>query len=196
MQTRTITVISGWTYRQEPLQLYQGEHTDKNHYSYITVNVQTSNLMFCTQSTSTVIQGVQVMQCKRTVIKPLHPMWAWSAWLTKAYRIKNNETLMIHEGIHDNTLLTIFLIVSNTHIHAHILSLSLTHTRPRTHRHTQTTTTTIHTHTVIGRFSEAGLHEWMPFVMFHARSCERSQLSLPGWFLSMYWFMLCTTMEI
>ena len=27
----------------------------------------------------------------------------------------------------------------------------------------------------IGRFSEAGLHEWMPFVIFHARSCERLQ---------------------
>ena len=27
----------------------------------------------------------------------------------------------------------------------------------------------------IGRFSEAGLHEWMPFVVFRARSRERSQ---------------------
>ena len=27
----------------------------------------------------------------------------------------------------------------------------------------------------IGRFSEAGLHEWMPFVIFRARSRERSQ---------------------
>ena len=27
----------------------------------------------------------------------------------------------------------------------------------------------------IGWFSEAGLHEWMPFVIFHAKSCNRSQ---------------------
>ena len=27
----------------------------------------------------------------------------------------------------------------------------------------------------IGWFSEAGLHEWMPFVIFHAKSCDRSQ---------------------
>ena len=27
----------------------------------------------------------------------------------------------------------------------------------------------------VGRFSEAGLHEWMPFVIFRARSCKRSQ---------------------
>ena len=27
----------------------------------------------------------------------------------------------------------------------------------------------------IGRFSEAGLHEWMPFVIFCTRSCERLQ---------------------
>ena len=27
----------------------------------------------------------------------------------------------------------------------------------------------------IGQFSEAGLHEWMPFVIFYARSCERLQ---------------------
>ena len=27
----------------------------------------------------------------------------------------------------------------------------------------------------IGQFSEAGLHEWMPFVIFCARSCERLQ---------------------
>ena len=27
----------------------------------------------------------------------------------------------------------------------------------------------------IGRFSEAGLHEWMTFVIFSERSCERSQ---------------------
>ena len=29
--------------------------------------------------------------------------------------------------------------------------------------------------TSIGRFSEAGLHEWMPFVIFHVRSHKRSQ---------------------
>ena len=29
--------------------------------------------------------------------------------------------------------------------------------------------------TSIGRFSEAGLHKWMPFIIFHARSRERSQ---------------------
>ena len=27
----------------------------------------------------------------------------------------------------------------------------------------------------IGRFSEAGLHKWMPFVTFRARSRDRSQ---------------------
>ena len=48
----------------------------------------------------------------------------------------------------------------------------------------------------IGRFSEAGLHEWMPFIIFRARSCERSQLSLSGWFLSRRCFTLCLTMEV
>ena len=38
----------------------------------------------------------------------------------------------------------------------------------------------IHTRTIgeltrIGRFDEAGLHEWIPFVIFRARSRERSQ---------------------
>ena len=28
------------------------------------------------------------------------------------------------------------------------------------------------THTAIGQFSEAGLHEWMPFVIFCAKSCS------------------------
>ena len=41
-----------------------------------------------------------------------------------------------------------------------------------------------------------GLHEWMPFVIFFARSHERSQLPLPGRFLSMCWFMLCITVEV
>ena len=48
----------------------------------------------------------------------------------------------------------------------------------------------------IGRFSEAGLHKWMPFVIFHARSHKRLQLSLPGQFLSRRWFMLCITIEV
>ena len=49
---------------------------------------------------------------------------------------------------------------------------------------------------LIGRFSKAGLHEWIPFIIFHARSQERSQLPLPGWFLSRHWFMVCITMEL
>ena len=36
----------------------------------------------------------------------------------------------------------------------------------------------------IGHFSQAGLHEWMPFVIFRARSREKLQLPLPGRFLS------------
>ena len=32
----------------------------------------------------------------------------------------------------------------------------------------------------IGRFSEAGLHEWMPYIIIRARSRKRSQLPLPG----------------
>ena len=49
----------------------------------------------------------------------------------------------------------------------------------------------------IGRFSEAGLHVWMPFVIFRTRSRERSQLPLsPGRFLSRRWFTLCITVEV
>ena len=48
----------------------------------------------------------------------------------------------------------------------------------------------------IGQFSQAGLHEWMPFIIFHARSRKRLQLPLPGWFLSRHWFTLCVTMEV
>ena len=48
----------------------------------------------------------------------------------------------------------------------------------------------------IGRFSEAGLHEWMPFAIFCTRSRKRLQLSLPGWFPSRCCFMLCITMEV
>ena len=47
-----------------------------------------------------------------------------------------------------------------------------------------------------GQFREAGLHEWMPFVISRARSHERSQLPLPGWFLSRPWFMLCVTWNL
>ena len=36
----------------------------------------------------------------------------------------------------------------------------------------------------IGRFSEVGLHKWMPFTFFHARSREWSKLLFPGQFLS------------
>ena len=51
--------------------------------------------------------------------------------------------------------------------------------------------------TIIGWFSEAGLHKWMPFVIFHARSRERSRAtSLPGRFLSRCCFTLCITMEV
>ena len=48
----------------------------------------------------------------------------------------------------------------------------------------------------IGWFSEAGLHEQMPFVIFRTRSHERSRLSLLGRFLSMRWFTLCITMDV
>ena len=47
----------------------------------------------------------------------------------------------------------------------------------------------------IGQFSEADFHEWMPFVMFRSRSRERSQLPLPGRFLSRRWFAPCITIE-
>ena len=48
--------------------------------------------------------------------------------------------------------------------------------------------------TGIEQFSEAGFHQWMPFVIFHAKSHKSSQLPLLGWFLSRRWFMLCLTM--
>ena len=47
----------------------------------------------------------------------------------------------------------------------------------------------------IGQFSETGLHEWMPFIIFHTISHERLQLPLLGWFLSRRWFMLCIIVE-
>ena len=40
------------------------------------------------------------------------------------------------------------------------------------------------------------LHEWIPFVIFRARSRERWQLSLPGRFLSRCCITLCRTMEV
>ena len=43
----------------------------------------------------------------------------------------------------------------------------------------------------IGQFTETGLHEWMPFIIFCARSRESSQLPLPGPFLSGHCFTLC-----
>ena len=46
--------------------------------------------------------------------------------------------------------------------------------------------------TCIGRFSEAGLLEWMRFVIFRARS----RSALPGRFLSRRCFMLCTIVEV
>ena len=49
---------------------------------------------------------------------------------------------------------------------------------------------------VIGRFSEAGLHEWMPFVIFRAKESREVAASLPGRFLSRRCFMLCITMEV
>ena len=54
----------------------------------------------------------------------------------------------------------------------------------------------IHTYLCIGRFSKAGLHKWMPFVIFRARSRERSWLSVPGWFFCRRWFTLCITIEV
>ena len=50
--------------------------------------------------------------------------------------------------------------------------------------------------TCIRQFSEAGLREWIPFVIFRARSRERSQLPFPGLFLSRRCFTLCIIMEI
>ena len=46
----------------------------------------------------------------------------------------------------------------------------------------------------IGQFSEAGLHEWMPVVIFHTR-CHEAAASLPGWFLSRHCFKLCIILE-
>ena len=46
-----------------------------------------------------------------------------------------------------------------------------------------------------GWFSKAGLLEWMHFVIFHARSRERSQ-RIPGQFLSRHCFTLCITVEV
>ena len=51
-------------------------------------------------------------------------------------------------------------------------------------------------HCFIGQLSKAGLHKWMLFRIFHTRSCERSQLPLPGRFLSRCCFTLCITMEV
>ena len=50
--------------------------------------------------------------------------------------------------------------------------------------------------TCIGRFSEAGLHEWMPFVIFRARNRGEVAASLPGRFLSRRCFTLYITMEV
>ena len=44
----------------------------------------------------------------------------------------------------------------------------------------------------IGWFSEAGLLEWMCFVIFRARGCS----TLPGRFLSRHCFTLCITVEV
>ena len=44
----------------------------------------------------------------------------------------------------------------------------------------------------IGRFNEAGLLEWMRFVIFRARS----RSTLPGRFLSRRCFTLCVTVEV
>ena len=45
------------------------------------------------------------------------------------------------------------------------------------------------------QLSEAGLHEWMPFVSFHSWSHERSNLPLLDQFLSRCWLALCVTMQ-
>ena len=47
----------------------------------------------------------------------------------------------------------------------------------------------------IEQLSEAGLHEWMPFVSFHSWSHERSNLPLLDQFLSRCWLALCVTMQ-
>ena len=48
----------------------------------------------------------------------------------------------------------------------------------------------------VGRVSTAGLHKWMPFVIFRARGHERLQLPLQSRFLRRRWFMLCITVEV
>ena len=47
----------------------------------------------------------------------------------------------------------------------------------------------------IGQFSEAGLLEWMCFVIFHARSRERLQHT-SSQFLSRRFFTMCITVEV
>ena len=47
----------------------------------------------------------------------------------------------------------------------------------------------------IGRFSEAGLLDWMRFVIFHTRNCKGSQCTFLGRFLSRRCFTLCITVE-
>ena len=47
----------------------------------------------------------------------------------------------------------------------------------------------------IGRFSEVGLHIWMPFVIFRTRSHERSLCHFQADFLSRHCFTLCIIME-
>ena len=51
-------------------------------------------------------------------------------------------------------------------------------------------------HSTIGQFSETGLHEWRPFVIFCTISSERLKPPLLGWFPSRRCFMLCVTMEV
>ena len=48
----------------------------------------------------------------------------------------------------------------------------------------------------IGQFSEAGLHEWMPSVIFHARSCERSQCHFRADFWVALLHAVCIKMEV
>ena len=47
----------------------------------------------------------------------------------------------------------------------------------------------------IGRFSEAGSQEWLPFVIFRKKSREVAA-SLPGRFLARRCFSLCITMKV
>ena len=46
------------------------------------------------------------------------------------------------------------------------------------------------------KFSKAGLHEWVPFVIFRARNRERSLLPLSGPFLSRRCFTLCISVNV